>query len=203
MADGAKDGKGIEREAAIKAVLDARAERECSAIKIKEFYGCNMFVRTDILRTEQFDERLPLYGWLEDRDFLWRCAKHGRMVRNHAALLAHLATRSGRTSEIRYGYTKIANPWYLWKKSVIGSLPELIVMFWMKTTFANIVRAVVPQHPPRANYKKRLVGNLMAYRDVLLFRIDPRNILNISDSSGPPERAQTEGAWRSEATRPT
>ena len=173
VANGAKDGKGIERETAVEAVLESRGSRGCSAIKIKEFYGCNMFVRTDILRTEKFDERLPLYGWLEDRDFLWRCAKYGKMVRNQGALLAHLATRSGRTSEVRYGYLKIANPWYLWRKSVISSLPDLIAMYWMKTTFANVIRAIMLKQPQAADYKKRLKGNLMAYRDLFLFRIRP------------------------------
>jgi hypothetical protein len=86
---------------------------------------------------------------------------------------------------------------------VIESLPELIVRYWMKTTFANIVRAILPRQSPRADYKRRLIGNLMAYRDLIFFRIDPRNILNISDSTGPPGRVQAGGAWRSEATRST
>ena len=197
------DGKGIEREAAIKAVREYRGSRECAVIKIKDFYGCNMFVRTDVLRTERFDERLPLYGWLEDRDFLWRCAKHGKMLRNQGALIAHLATRSGRTSDVRYGYSKIANPWYLWRKSVISSLPELMVRYWMKTTFANILRAVMPKQPQSADYKKRLKGNFMAYRDLFLFRIDPQNILNIPDSSGTPGQSHPGGAWQSEPTRST
>jgi len=203
VADGARGGKGIEREAAIKAVLEYRGSRACAVIKIKDFYGCNMFVRSDVLRTERFDERLPLYGWLEDRDFLWRCAKHGKMVRNQGAIVAHLGTRSGRTSDVRYGYSKVANPWYLWRKSVITSMPELIVRYWMKTTFANIIRAIMPKQPQGANYRKRLMGNLMAYRDLVLFRIDPQNILNIPDSTGTPGQAKRAGAWRSEPTRST
>jgi glycosyltransferase involved in cell wall biosynthesis len=203
VADGAKGGKGIEREAAIEAVLENSGNRGCSAIKIKEFYGCNMFVRTDILRTEKFDERLPLYGWLEDRDFLWRCAKHGKMVRNQGALIAHLATRSGRTSGVRYGYLKIANPWHLWRKSVISSLPELVAMYWMKTTFANLIRAIMPKQPQSVDYKKRLKGNLMAYRDLLLFRIDPRNILNIADSTEMSEEEERDETWRSAPSRST
>jgi hypothetical protein len=162
-----------------------------------------MFVRTDVLQTERFDERLPLYGWLEDRDFLHRCAKHGKIVRNQGALVAHLATRSGRTSDVRLGYSKIANPWYLWKKSVITSLPELMVRYLMKTTFANIIRAIMPKQSQTADYRKRLKGNFMAYRDLILFRIDPQNILKIPDSAGTPGQAHRREAWQSEPTRST
>jgi GT2 family glycosyltransferase len=200
VADGAADGKGIGREAARKAVLEYSGSRACTGIKLKEFYGCNMFVRSDVLRTERFDERLPLYSWLEDRDFLWRCAKHGKLVRNQAAVIAHLATRSGRTSDLRYGYSKIANPFYMWRKSVISSLAEVIVMFWMKTTAANAIRAMMPKRPQGPDYKKRLKGNLMAYRDLILFRIDPKNILNIPDSTDRPEQADRTRAWQSEPT---
>jgi len=201
VADGARGGQGIEREVAIQAVLESTGIPACPLAKIKEFYGCNMFVRTDVLRAEMFDERLPLYGWLEDRDFLWRCMKHGKIVRNQGALVAHLGTRTGRTSDIRYGYSKIANPWYLWKKSVITSLPEVVVRYWIKTTFANSVRAIFQKPSRRADYRKRLAGNFMAYRDLLLSRIDPLNILNIPDSTGTAEMAQRGEAWRSLPTR--
>jgi glycosyltransferase involved in cell wall biosynthesis len=201
VADGARGGQGIEREAAIEAVLKDGRGGACTAVKIDEFYGCNMFVRSDVLRVVRFDERLPLYGWLEDRDFLWRCRQHGRIVRNRGALIAHLGTRSGRTSDVRYGYLKIANPWYLWRKSVSVSLPKLIVRYWLKTTFANILRAIMPRQPQTADYKKRLKGNLMAYRDLVLFRLDPENILKIPDSSGPPEKTQRGEAWRSVPSR--
>lgn len=202
VADGASSGKGIERETALHAVLKFSGSADCEVIKVNDFYGCNMFVRTEVLRTERFDERLPLYGWLEDRDFLWHCARHGKIMRNNSAIIAHLGTRSGRTSDVRYGYSKIANPWYLWRKAVIASLPELVVRYWMKTTFANMVRAIAPKQPQHADYKKRLVGNFMAYRDLVLFRIDPQNILNIPDSRGPQGPSQRPDAWRSIPTRP-
>lgn len=163
VADGAEDGKGIDRQVAINAILSHRPIPGCESIEIKEFFGCNMFIRSELLRFERFDERLPLYGWLEDRDFLWHCARHGKMVRNRGAVMAHLATRSGRTSDVRYGYTKIANPWYLWRKSVISNLADLVVRYWIKTTVANAVRMMMPKQPQSADYKKRLHGNLMAY----------------------------------------
>ena len=115
-ADGARDGKGIEREAAIKAILNHSGSRAYVVVNFLDPFGFNMFVRSDVLRTERFDERLKLYGWLEDRDFAWGCEKHGKIVRNQAAVVAHLGTPSGRTSDVRVGYSKIANPWYLWRK---------------------------------------------------------------------------------------
>lgn len=179
-ADGARDGAGIDRKTAIKAVQEYRGSRACVAVK--DLYGCNMFVRSEVLRVERFDERLPLYGWLEDLDFRRRCEKYGKIVRNQAAVIAHLGTRSGRTSDLRYGYAKVANPWYLWRKSVLNSLPEVIVRFWAKTTLANLLRAFSSNGLQGVNYRKRLTGNLMAYRDLILGRIDPLNILKLPDS---------------------
>jgi glycosyltransferase involved in cell wall biosynthesis len=206
VADGATSGKGIDREEALKAVENQKGCRICPTIGTDDYYGCNMFVRGDLLQKEQFDDRLPLYAWLEDRDFLWRCAKHGKIVRNQAALVAHLGTRTGRTSDVRYGYTKIANPYYLWKKSVISSLPEVIVRYWMKTTFANLIRAIVSRSPQRGDYRKRLRGNFLAYRDVMRFRLHPENVLNIPDAKGPantPQPGEAGEAWRSVQTRST
>jgi GT2 family glycosyltransferase len=206
VADGATSGKGIDRDEALKAVQQQTGSRTCSTIGTDDYYGCNMFVRGDVLRREQFDERLVLYAWLEDRDFLWRCAKHGKIVRNEAALVAHLGTRTGRTSDVRYGYTKIANPYYLWKKSGICSLTAVIVRYWMKTTFANLIRAIVSGQPQRGDYRKRLRGNFLAYRDALRFRLHPENVLNIPDAKGTPkapEPGEAGEAWRSVQTRST
>jgi hypothetical protein len=185
-ADGAPARVPIDRRVAARAIREYTGSRDC--VPFKDVYGCNMFVRSDVLQVERFDERLPLYGWLEDLDFSLRLKKHGRIVRHRGALVAHLATRSGRTSDLRYGYTKIANPWYLWRKKVLSSLPEVIVRYWVKTTLANLLRAFLSNGPPGVDYRKRLIGNLMAYRDLTLFRLDPQNILNIDDSTEKPVR---------------
>ena len=184
VADGAPASMGIERQAAVEAIREYTGRRDC--VPFKDVYGCNMFVRSDILQVERFDERLPLYGWLEDLDFSLRLKKHGRIVRHRGALVAHLATRSARTSDLRYGYTKIANPWYLWRKKVLSSLPEVIVRYWVKTTLANLLRAFLSNGARGVNYRKRLMGNLMAYRDWTLLRLDPQNILNIDESTEKP-----------------
>jgi GT2 family glycosyltransferase len=203
VADGAHSGKGIDRDEALAALCRDRGSRACTGIKLLEFYGCNMFVRGAIVQKEKFDERLPLYGWLEDRDFLWRVSKHGKLIRNHAARIAHLATRTGRTSDLRYGYTKIANPYYMWQKSVIAHFPDLFVNYWMKTTLANAARALGPRRANDPDYRERLRGNFLAYRDLLLSRLDPRNILNLPDSSSANNGSRPRNAWQSEASRST
>ena len=38
-------------------------------------YGCNMVVRYSTARKVRFDETLPLYAWLEDRDYSHRVTK--------------------------------------------------------------------------------------------------------------------------------
>src|SRR5947209_6021577 len=58
-------------------------------------YGCNMAFRRSAIEALRFDERLPLYGWLEDRDFAGRIAG-GRQVRCGGALGVHLGVGAGR-----------------------------------------------------------------------------------------------------------
>jgi glycosyltransferase involved in cell wall biosynthesis len=225
VANGAASGHGIGRADAVRALLEYQGSRASVILPVVTLSGYNMFVRTEIVRTEQFDEKLPLYAWLEDRDFIHRCARHGKIVRDRGALIAHLGTRSGRTSDVKYGYSKIANPWYLWRKSAKGSLPEStgssptayscpprsktsvsaseVLIFWLRTTIGNAVRALMPKPPHGADYKKRLAGNLMAYRDLVLFRIDPQNILKIQDSTALAEHTPKRGAWRTNADNST
>src|SRR5262249_13081983 len=64
VADGAHSGKGISRDEAVRSLQEFRGDRSVTGIPIREFYGCNMFVRGRILAREKFDEHLPLYGWL-------------------------------------------------------------------------------------------------------------------------------------------
>lgn len=180
VADGTTGGQGIGRAVARKAIREYHGSREC--LVMNDLYGCNMFVRSSVLRSERFDERLAMYGWLEDLDFRRRCEKHGKIVCNQGALGAHLGTPSGRTSDVRYGYSKIANPWYLWRKSVLTSLPELVLKYWLKTTLGNIARMLFAKASQRMRYRKRLLGNLLAYRDLISRRIDPRNVIHIPDT---------------------
>src|SRR5882724_803194 len=62
-------------------------------------YGCNFICRYSQAHKFRFDERLPLYGWLEDSDFSYRCTKGLRgPATNVRAYAVHLGWRSGRVS---------------------------------------------------------------------------------------------------------
>ena len=85
-------------------------------------YGCNMSVRLAAVRRHEltFDERLPLYGWLEDVDFSRRLAPFGRIVRAQATRGVHLGVKQGRQPGLKLGYSQIANPFYLMRKGTMG-----------------------------------------------------------------------------------
>jgi GT2 family glycosyltransferase len=79
-------------------------------------YGCNMAFRRAAIGTLRFDERLVLYGWLEDRDFgAALAAKGGRLVKCLEARGVHMGVKGGRISGDRLGYSQIVNPLYCGK----------------------------------------------------------------------------------------
>lgn len=69
-------------------------------------------------RDVPFDERLPLYSWLEDLDFCRRMmARHGRVVKAMGVVAVHQGSNSGgRVAHQRLGYSQVANYVYLHRK---------------------------------------------------------------------------------------
>jgi len=65
-------------------------------------YTCNAAIRAApvIAQGIRFDEKLPLYSWLEDVDFSARFRPFGRFVRSTAMRGVHLGTKTGRTPGI-------------------------------------------------------------------------------------------------------
>ncbi len=146
-------------------------------VDVANGYGCNFAFRADpvIEHGIRFDERLPLYSWLEDVDFSTQISPHGRIVRAEALRGVHLGTKSGRTPGLLFGYSQIANPIYLMRK---GTMPAgRAVAQMLRNIAANIVRSVVPQ--PWADHRGRLRGNLLAIGDVLRGRASPERILSL------------------------
>jgi GT2 family glycosyltransferase len=84
----------------------------------KDLYGCNMAFRMSTVGESRFDERLVLYGWMEDADFSRTAGRKGRLIQSGAMLGVHLGIKSGRVSGKRYGYSQVVNPWYLHKKGI-------------------------------------------------------------------------------------
>ncbi|WP_430450503.1 glycosyltransferase family 2 protein [Rhodophyticola sp.] len=137
-------------------------------------YGCNMAVRGTAVRAhpERFDTTLPLYGWLEDLDFSRRMAAFGRIVENPQLRGVHLATKTGRISGLRLGYSQIANPVYLVRKGTYHWARALKLM--TGNVLANSAKSLWPE--PWIDRRGRLTGNLLAFRDLLRGRCRPGRI---------------------------
>ncbi len=140
-------------------------------------YGCNMAVRTAPIRenTLRFDEGLPLYGWLEDVDFSRQIARFGRQVRSERCRGVHMGTKRGRLSGLRFGYSQVANPIYLWRK---GTLDAGVALRQIgRNLAANAVKTFKPE--PWVDRRGRMQGNLLAGLDLLLGRLEPRRVQDL------------------------
>ena len=138
-------------------------------------YGCNMSIRTSIVGTLRFDERLVLYGWQEDTDFTSQLRRQGRVVCLGDLRGVHLGVRSGRVSGERFGYSQVVNPIYLVRKGSVPALFAFRLMF--RNIVANLVHSVHPES--YVDRRGRLRGNILALRHVAAGRIEPEFILKI------------------------
>ena len=139
-------------------------------------YGCNMAVRLAPVRQHgaRFDERLPLYGWLEDVDFSRQLAPHGRIVRATTLKGVHLGTkRSGRSRGKPLGYSQVANRIYIMRKGHMSAGQALEGA--PKNIVANLVRSARPE--PWIDRRGRLAGNALAVWDWVRGRVDPERIV--------------------------
>jgi hypothetical protein len=134
-------------------------------------YGCRMSFRGSLLGKVKFDERLPLYSYLEDYDFTLACRKFGDVVENPRALSVHIEVASGRISLDKRGYSDIVNPIYIAMKNAVGIRRAL----WdaLRLTLRNAMVAVSSPE------KGRFFGNLAGWRKILLGRIEPEYILKM------------------------
>lgn len=140
-------------------------------------YGCNMAIRARpvLERGLRFDERLPLYGWLEDVDFSRQLSAEGRIVRSTALTGVHLGTKTGRTPGTCLGYSQIANPAYLIRKGTMS--PRRAFRMMAQNVGANLLRGLRPE--PWIDRRGRLKGNLLALRDLVTGRMAPERALSL------------------------
>jgi glycosyltransferase involved in cell wall biosynthesis len=136
-------------------------------------YGCNMVVRADVARQVRFDEVLPLYGWLEDRDFSVRTSRFGTVVRYDGCALVHLGVSGGRENGTRLGYQQVVHPAYLHRKGVLRTGET--VVFLGRALLANVLR----RSSGRVDRPGRLRGNLLGLRSVLRGTPDPQGVLHL------------------------
>jgi GT2 family glycosyltransferase len=165
---------GIPFEEARRILADDQPPAERTVADIYNCYGCNMALRADVARRNriEFDENLPLYAWLEDVDFSRRMAALGRIMKTDACRGVHMATKKGKGSGRRLGYSQIANPIYLWRKQTMS--PSRAAIQLSRNVAANLSKVLKPE--PWVDRRGRVVGNFMAFADVLTGRLDPRKI---------------------------
>jgi glycosyltransferase involved in cell wall biosynthesis len=126
-------------------------------------YGCNMAFRTKAIEQIEFDERLALYGWLEDRDFGFRVALEAKMISTDFLWGVHLGTSQGRISGLRFGYSQTVNPWYLMRKGTMRPIDA----------YSYIARGIVRNAAgsifdnSEVDRWGRFKGNLMGLRDIV------------------------------------
>lgn len=171
-------GPGLTREEAVSAVEAHGAlfpAGDPQEFEVSGLYGCNMAMRTQTLGKRRFDERLPLYGWLEDLDFTNRLLADGRLVRMNRLVGAHRGVKSARVSGVRLGYSQVANASYLLAK---GTAPrELMVRHLFKYPLVNATRSIRPE--PYIDRRGRLRGNMIGLFDLVRGRARPERILEL------------------------
>ncbi|QEE45368.1 glycosyltransferase [Rhizobium sp. WL3] len=169
IADGIK-GPGIAFDEAahmVVAVAEVGARRWIEPFSP---YGCNMAFRMKAIGPLRFDDRLVLYGWLEDRDFGAALAKAGgRLVRWSGCQGVHMGVKSGRTSGERLGYSQVANPLHMLRKETMK--PHLVAIQIFRNIASNAARVLTPE--PYVDRKGRLKGNVRALLDGLAGSLAP------------------------------
>ena len=177
LADGVT-GPGISRDGALEIIGRDLAETGTRAPDVRlrrGMYGCNMAVRARALNGLRFDERLPLYGWLEDLDLSTQLARRGGLFHASALRGVHRGVKRGRTSGVRFGYSQIANPLYL---LVRGRAPVHYAFANIgRNLAANLLRVRKPE--PWVDRKGRLKGNGLAALDLIRGRLKPERILEL------------------------
>lgn len=175
IADGVLSG-GISEDDA-RAIIDGRApvrthwqyfgDEERTVVGL---YGCNMAFLDTVASKVRFDEALPLYGWLEDRDYSFQCSRYGRIIYYPDCHGVHLGTPSGgRTNGRRLGFSQIMNPVYFFEKGTMST--GHMLFFVAKYLSSNLLHGLRGSGPQ--DYHGRLRGNLLAFADILRGRINP------------------------------
>ncbi len=147
-----------------------------SGADVDSVYGCNMAFIDDVVLRCAFDSDLPLYGWQEDCDYAGQARQFGRTVLISELRGVHLATKGGRTSGVRFGYSQIANPLHIAGR---GNMKKTrAIRFMGRALVANVLRSL--RRHPLFDYRGRLLGNVLAIRDALSGRCHPMRVLNLS-----------------------
>ena len=174
LAHGIYPAGSLDRETAKELIEKHRKENHPvdDIIPMATAYGCRMSMRGSLLGKVFFDERLVLYGYLEDLDLAFACRKYGSIVENPRALGVHIEVAFGRIGEKRRGYSEVVNPFYIWSKRTGARLPRVFLGSLARSA-RNAVRAI------KGEGHERLIGNLLGWANVATFRPCPEKILDM------------------------
>lgn len=176
LADGAKTpGIPLGDGRALVEARDAAPPGACALHTGFGPYGCNMAFRGAAIAGLAFDERLPLYAWLEDSDFGGQVARRGLTARADALWGVHLGDKTGRERGVRIGYAQVANTAYLMRKGTLSV--RFLADLMARNMAANLLRSIRPE--PFVDRRGRLRGNLIALGDLLRTRITPERAASL------------------------
>jgi GT2 family glycosyltransferase len=162
---------GCTRSEAQKCLAIIDENQESKEWLVKSLYGCNMSFRRDVIERVQFDEKLRLYGWLEDYDFSVRVSNKGPIVVLSDLKLCHLRTPTGRMNHQKFGFAQVMNPCYLVQKGTM-SPKDLLKFHLFPLLIANILG--VFKNP--VDRLRRLQGNIKALAMIARGKIEPEAI---------------------------
>lgn len=178
LLDGASKSRGEIDEETTRAAL-ARSmtdERTEGWRPTRELYGCNFVVRRARAPRLRFDERLPLYSWLEDHDFARRLRRFGPLAHVDDCVVVHRGAASGgRQNHLRLGYSQVMNPVYLAQKG------SFTIWLAAKQIFRPVAKNIALSVAGSASgwRRERLRGNGVALRDVVRGRVTPERIVEL------------------------
>jgi len=141
--------------------------------EVRSPYGCNMAFLATAIEKMWFDERLALYGWLEDQDFGVRMAARAKTIWTNTVWGVHLGSNRGRVSGFKFGYSQVVNAWYLMTKGILK--PRELCGYVLFGLGANAVGIILSNsHVDRYG---RLKGNIVGIIDIILNRWAPERIV--------------------------
>ena len=120
---------------------------------------------------------------LEELHFFKFRSKVWIVLQKQLKLLVHLGTKMGRTPGQAFGYSQVANPIYLARKTYQGArfYPwRYAATRISRNLIANLYRSLRPE--AYVDRRGRLKGNMIAFRDLLLGRLAPERALQLSKS---------------------
>jgi hypothetical protein len=180
LADGIK-GPGIPFSEAVAVVEAPPPPTNWHWIEPYSPYGCNMAFRASRIGDTRFDQRLVLYGWLEDRDFAASLAREGgRLVKSAEARGVHMGVKGGRVQGDRLGYSQVINPVYMLRKGTMTAMQ--VVDHVLRNVASNLAKA--PRPEPFIDRRGRLRGNVLALMDLIRGRIEPERAARIEPRGG-------------------